>query len=263
MDPDEQRGLDSGWAAVELVHRVYGDSYETVGALSAFETLWTRRTLDELPPSSIKSIIEKDLALWEQLRLANLLDSNEEGLYRGYSETVLARDYCLNQRMDIARDHKAGKMDISDALERLDLIEELLDSMNTEPELFEESRDRMNRLRGELLLREGRHAEALAILEPLPSKASVLAAHLTTQAFYTERMMDLYRSWDQVEPEAGHDASWRQWTMEFVEMADSNARRYAELDQESPSSQTKSQQRMWQKKADEARASLEEDAGGG
>ena len=259
MDPDGQRALDSGWAAVELVHRVHGDTYETVGALNAFETLWTGRDY-ELPPSSIKSIIEKDLALWEQLRQSLSLDS--VGSFRGYSETVLARDYCLNQRMGIARDHKAGKMDISDALERLDLIEELLNSMNTEPELFEESRDKMNRLRGELLIEEGRHAEALAFLEPLPTKASVLAAPLTAQAFYTERMMDLYRSWNRAEPGMGHDASWRQWTMAFVEMADSNARRYAELDQESPSSQSKSQQRMWQKKADEARASLEEDVDG-
>jgi hypothetical protein len=264
MDPDPQRALDSGWAAVELVHHVHGDSFETVGALNAFETLWLDIKFAELPPSSIKSIIDRDMALWEQLREIDGISIDGSSL-KGYPATTLAGQYGLNQRMDIQRDHKAGKMDISDALERLDLIEAMLNSMSIEPGHFERSFDEMYQLRGELLIREGRHAEALAFLEPLPTKASVLAQSLIVQARYTETMMDLYRSWNEADPGMGHDASMRQWTLAYAELADEVARNSAQQAEESEPGEKErlhKRERAWQENADKARASLEEDAGG-
>jgi hypothetical protein len=259
IDPDQQHAIDSGWAAVELMHEAYGDSYVTMAALAVFEREWAGRTFDDLSPSTIKSMIERQLALWKQLSQSLSIDPDDLGVFRPTSERALARNYCLNQRMDIKRNHETGKMSIADALERLDLIEDMLISMDEDPETFEESRDKMNRLRGDMLIREGRYAEAVNYLEPLPSKASVLAAHLSAQTFYTQSLMDLYQAWDEAEPEAGHRGARRQWTMAYRDITDSLASRWTRQIEEHGTEvkDSKRSQQRWQKKADEVQAELD------
>ena len=116
FDPDQQHAIDSGWAAVEMMHDAYGESYVTMAALAVFEKGWAGRTFDDLSPSTIKSMIERQLALWKQLSQSLSIDPDQRGIFRSTSERALTRNYCLNRRMDIGRNHDAGTLSFADAM---------------------------------------------------------------------------------------------------------------------------------------------------
>ena len=85
------------------------------------------------------------------------------------------------------------------------------------------------------------------------------AAPLNAQTFYTESLMNLYRAWDEAEPEAGHRAARRQWTVAYRDITDALASRWTRQIEEhgsEPKSWKRSAQR-WRKASDEAQTQLD------